>query len=63
MIVDYAIYRNGERVAEPRELTHMDAACRDGGGIAWVGLYRPTQEEFDASPGSSGCTSWPSRTR
>ena len=48
MIVDYAIYRDGERVAEPRDLTDMDAACRDGGGIAWVGLYRPTQEEFDA---------------
>ena len=26
----------------------MDEACRDGGGIAWVGLYRPTAEEFDA---------------
>jgi len=48
VIVDYAIYRDGERAAEPSELTHMDAACRDGGGIAWVGLYRPTQEEFDA---------------
>ena len=48
MIVDYAIYRNGERVAEPRELTDMLEACRDGGGIAWVGLYRPTEEEFGA---------------
>ncbi len=48
MIVDYAIYRNGERVAEPQELAHMDDACRNGGGIAWVGLYRPTEEEFDA---------------
>ncbi len=48
MIVDYAIYRDGERAAEPSELTHMDEACRDGGGIAWVGLYRPTHEEFDA---------------
>ena len=24
----------------------MARACRDGGGIAWIGLYRPTQEEF-----------------
>jgi magnesium transporter len=48
VIVDYAIYRDGERTAEPSQLTHMDAACRHGGGIAWVGLYRPTQEEFDA---------------
>jgi magnesium transporter len=48
VIVDCAIYRDGERAAEPSRLAHMDAACRDGGGIAWVGLYRPTQEEFDA---------------
>jgi magnesium transporter len=24
----------------------MAEACRDGGGIAWIGLYRPTREEF-----------------
>ena len=48
MIVDYAIYRDGKRAAEPRELTRLDAACRGGGGIAWVGLYRPTEDEFDA---------------
>jgi magnesium transporter len=24
----------------------MAKACRDGGGIAWIGLYRPTKEEF-----------------
>ncbi len=46
MIVDRAIYRDGRRTAEPRELTDMDAECRNGGGIAWVGLYRPTAEEF-----------------
>ena len=26
----------------------MAAACADGGGIAWIGLYRPTREEFAA---------------
>ena len=26
----------------------MDEACRRSGGIAWVGLYRPTEEEFSA---------------
>jgi len=46
VIVDRAIYRDGRRTAEPRELTDMDAECRNGGGIAWVGLYRPTAEEF-----------------
>ena len=46
MIVDRAIYRDGRRVAEPSDLAEMAAACRDGGGIAWIGLYRPTHEEF-----------------
>src|ERR671930_1282541 len=26
----------------------MGEVCRDGGGIAWLGLYRPTEEEFAA---------------
>src|SRR5690348_639600 len=26
----------------------MDEACRRNGGLAWVGLYRPTEDEFDA---------------
>ena len=46
MIVDRAIYRNGERVAEPPDLAAMAEACRQGGGMAWIGLYRPTAEEF-----------------
>jgi magnesium transporter len=48
VIVDRAIYRDGRRAAEPRDLTDMDEACRDGEGIAWVGLYKPTEEEFAA---------------
>jgi magnesium transporter len=48
VIVDRAIYRGGRRVAEPADLTAMAAACRDGGGMAWIGLYRPTAEEFVA---------------
>ena len=47
MIVDRAIYRNGRRTAEPAELSEMGDVCRAGEGIAWVGLYRPTAEEFD----------------
>jgi magnesium transporter len=46
VIVDRAIYRDGQRVAEPSDLTEMAEACRDGGGMAWIGLYRPTAEEF-----------------
>jgi magnesium transporter len=46
VIVDRAIYRDGQRVAEPRDFADMAAVCRNGGGIAWIGLYRPTEEEF-----------------
>jgi magnesium transporter len=46
VIVGRAIYRDGERVLEPHDFADMAAACRDGGGIAWIGLYRPTHEEF-----------------
>jgi magnesium transporter len=48
VIVDRAIYRDGRRTAEPAEITEMGEICRNGGGIAWVGLYRPSAEEFDA---------------
>jgi magnesium transporter len=46
VIVDRAIYRDGERVAAPATMTDMVEACRQGGGIAWIGLYRPTHDEF-----------------
>ncbi len=46
MIVNQAIYRDGQRVAEPDDLAGMAEAARVEGGIAWIGLYRPTFEEF-----------------
>jgi magnesium transporter len=46
VIVDRAIYRDGERAAEPHDLGELWAACRTGGGLAWIGLYRPNLEEF-----------------
>ena len=46
MIVDRAIYRDGHRAEQPHDLAEMSAACRDGGGLAWIGLYRPSEEEF-----------------
>jgi magnesium transporter len=46
VIVDRAIYRDGERSREPAELAEIGAACRTGDGMAWIGLYRPSQEEF-----------------
>ena len=48
MIVDRAIYRDGKRTAEPLDLSQMSVECRRDGGIAWVGLYRPTEREFAA---------------
>ena len=51
MIVDNAIYVDGRRAAEPRSLQETYKACREGRGVAWIGLYRPTQEEFDSVAG------------
>ena len=48
MIVDRAIYRDGLRAVEPADLPGMGEQSRAGGGVAWVGLYRPTAEEFEA---------------
>jgi magnesium transporter len=47
VIIGRAIYRDGQRAAEPQAFAAMAEACRDGGGIAWIGLYRPTREEFE----------------
>ena len=46
MIVNCAIYRDGHRAAEPGDLATMAKDCSRGGAIAWIGLYRPTYEEF-----------------
>ncbi|UUY04280.1 magnesium/cobalt transporter CorA [Svornostia abyssi] len=46
MIVDHALYRNGVRTAAPETLAELNAACHNGAGIAWIGLYRPDHAEF-----------------
>jgi magnesium transporter len=46
VIIGRAIYRDGQRAAETLDFAAMAEACRNGGGIAWIGLYRPTREEF-----------------
>jgi magnesium transporter len=45
-IVDCAIYRDGQRTEAPESLDELFDACRKGDGIAWLGLCRPTAEEF-----------------
>jgi magnesium transporter len=47
MIVDNAIYVEGKRAADSRSLEETYQACRNQHGIAWIGLYRPTAEEFE----------------
>src|SRR5919199_1783061 len=51
MIVDSAIYVEGKRLAEPNveepsSLREAHETCREQHGVAWIGLYRPTEEEF-----------------
>ncbi|MBA2277181.1 MAG: magnesium/cobalt transporter CorA [Chloroflexia bacterium] len=49
-MVDSAIYVDGRRV-EPSSLEETYEACRAKEGIAWIGLYKPTQEEFSSVAG------------
>jgi magnesium transporter len=46
MIVDNAIYVDGQRVAEPSSLLETCESVRRVGGLAWIGLHEPTEEEF-----------------
>jgi magnesium transporter len=46
MIVDNAIYVDGYRASEPLSLRETCEALRQERGVAWIGLYRPTEEEF-----------------
>ena len=45
-IVDNAIYREGVRSTEPVTLDQTFEQLRDHGGFAWIGMYRPTEEEL-----------------
>ena len=48
MIVDSAIYVDGRRAVEPSSLQEFYEACRQQQGLAWIGLYEPTQEELSS---------------
>ncbi len=47
MIVDNAVYVNGERTS-PVSLEDTFETVRERGGFAWIGLYRPTRAELEA---------------
>ncbi len=46
MIVDCAVYENGERASEPLDLENALGSARARGGFVWIGLHEPTAEEF-----------------
>ena len=54
MIVDNAIYVDGHRTAEPVTLEETYEAVRNRRGVAWIGLYKPTEEEFSSVAGEFG---------
>ena len=54
MIVDNAIYVDGRRTVEPHTVRETHEAVRDTHGLAWIGLYKPTEEEFAAVAGEFG---------
>jgi magnesium transporter len=47
-IIDNAVYVNGHRIAEPSSLEQTFETLAQHGGMAWIGLYRPTQDEMAA---------------
>ncbi|MCA0217183.1 MAG: magnesium and cobalt transport protein CorA [Actinobacteria bacterium] len=47
-IVDNAIYREGVRQTRAVTLDQTFEVLRDGGGFAWIGMYRPTEDELRA---------------
>jgi len=48
VIVNNAIYKHGERVASPGSLEETTELRDSLRGMAWIGLYRPSAEEFQA---------------
>ena len=47
MIMDYALYRNGERALDGSTISELIASARKDGGFLWVGVSEPTSAEFD----------------
>jgi magnesium transporter len=48
MIVDCAIYEDGKRRDGRVELEHAYDGRHEPGNFVWIGLYEPTEEEFDS---------------
>jgi magnesium transporter len=48
MIVDCAVYEDGCRRSGDLDVAEAAKACRGPGAFVWIGIFEPTQEEFDA---------------
>jgi magnesium transporter len=48
MIVDCAVYEEGRRRDGAPPVHEAMEACRKPGAFTWIGLYEPTEEEFDS---------------
>ncbi|KHK98234.1 transporter [Microbacterium mangrovi] len=46
-VIDDAIYVDGRRVATPAGLEDTFEALQEHGGFAWIGLYRPDEDELE----------------
>ncbi|WP_309069468.1 magnesium and cobalt transport protein CorA [Microbacterium sp.] len=46
-IIDNAVYVGGRRIENPTSLEETFEYMRSEGGMAWIGLFRPTREEID----------------
>jgi magnesium transporter len=51
VIIDKAIYVDGQRTRTPDSLEQTYEACRESDGFAWIGLYEPNEEEFESVTG------------
>jgi magnesium transporter len=48
MIVDCAVYEDGARCAGDLPLAEAGEAAHRDGSFVWIGVYEPSEEEFDA---------------
>src|ERR671916_1841122 len=48
MIVDCAVYEDGRRRDGAMPVHEAMEACRQAGAFTWIGLYEPTEDEFDS---------------
>jgi magnesium transporter len=48
MIVDCAVYEEGRRRDGAPPVREAMEACREPGAFTWIGLYEPTEHEFDS---------------